>query len=264
MRSRRRIRRGRAAGWCLAIAGTLLLIPGCRSPLDVASGEGHLREARSHLRAGKAVFARAEYARAKQEQPDNAKLMRRFGDLFASFGKWQDSTRAYEESLDVELDAQTAVALAGAYWTAAPYGIDSHAHLIERALKRALAKDPNHPEALNSLAYLYAEQGKRLDYALRLSRKSIRLSPTTPAYLDTLGWIHYKAGRPGKALPLLSQAVELNWQNYELREHLAACFEALGDTKRARIERRKAEFLSGTAPARRTPSETRPGPRRRA
>lgn len=244
-----RVRAMRTSPCWLALICALALTPGCRSPWQVVSGEAQMRKARIYLETGRPVFARAEYVRAKRKHSDNPKLFRRFGAMFARFGQWEDAARAYEESLKIEPDAQTAVVLAEVYWSAPPYGIDTHADLIESTLGLAISLDPKHPGALNNLAYFYAERKERLDYALELSRKSIRLSPTTPAYLDTLGWIYYRMGQPAKALPLLGRAVELDRHNYELREHLAACFERLGDTKRAHIERAKARLLSREPPA---------------
>jgi tetratricopeptide (TPR) repeat protein len=256
----------RVALWLGVLLAILIVSPGCRSIGQVASGEVHLAKAALYLRSGRPLFARAEYARADSEQPDNASLLRGFASLFSRYGRWGDCVRAYEDSLAAKPDANTAVLLAGIYWSAPGFGIQRSGQAIESTLKLALSCDPNHPEALNSLAYFYAERGERLTEALQMSRKSIRLSPTTPAYLDTLGWICYQMGRPAEALPYLEQAVALEWQSAELRDHLARCLEKLGHKDRALIERTKARLLSGQAapsqPTAPMPPPSRPKERR--
>jgi tetratricopeptide (TPR) repeat protein len=93
----------------------------------------------------------------------------------------------------------------------------------ERAVEMfetCLSLDPSYGDALNYLAYLWANQGIRLDEALRNIQAALALDPENAAYLDTLGWIYYQQGRYADALDLLQQADKLRPGDPEIRDHI--------------------------------------------
>lgn len=59
--------------------------------------------------------------------------------------------------------------------------------------RKVLALDGNDTMALNSLAYLLAQNGQP-DEALRYALKARELAPNNPAVEDTLGWVYYQQG----------------------------------------------------------------------
>lgn len=64
------------------------------------------------------------------------------------------------------------------------------------------------PDALNNLAYTYAQLGRRLDEAAALCRRAIALRPTQRAYyLDTLAGILLQQGNPRDAMAAYEQAL---------------------------------------------------------
>ncbi|MBI2072802.1 MAG: tetratricopeptide repeat protein, partial [Gemmatimonadetes bacterium] len=52
---------------------------------------------------------------------------------------------------------------------------------------QALARDPQHADTLNTLGYLLAEQGTRLEEAEALVQQALAHDPEAGAYLDSLG-----------------------------------------------------------------------------
>src|SRR5207253_9166563 len=58
-------------------------------------------------------------------------------------------------------------------------------------------------DLLNNLAVLYSEQFGQLDKAYELAEKAREAAPNEPHLADTLGWISFKKGDYGKAMPLL-------------------------------------------------------------
>ncbi len=88
------------------------------------------------------------------------------------------------------------------------------------AYRRAIEFNPRDHSSLNNLAWVYAVQGIRLDDGIRLSRRSLRLSPDRPTYLDTLAELHFRRGEPEQALRVIRYAIALNPEDPELREHL--------------------------------------------
>ena len=86
----------------------------------------------------------------------------------------------------------------------------------EKALEEILEQSPDDETANNDLGYLWADQGKNLEQAEKMIRKALELyaskrEPGQPeknaAYLDSMGWVLYKLGRPEEALKYLEEAV---------------------------------------------------------
>ena len=87
--------------------------------------------------------------------------------------------------------------------------------------------DPDHADALNYLAYLWAGRAIRLDEALRHIQAALVIDPENAAYLDTLGWVFHQLGRYAEALDFLQQADRLQPNDPEIREHLEKTLEKL-------------------------------------
>jgi len=90
---------------------------------------------------------------------------------------------------------------------------------------------------LNFLGYMWLEQGRHLDKAGECISKANELLPEQPAYIDSLGWFHYKKGNYAAALKELQRAeVLLNPvapEDAEILEHIGLVHQALGDKARA-------------------------------
>ena len=92
---------------------------------------------------------------------------------------------------------------------------------------------PKSAEALNYLAYMWAERGVTLDRALAYSIRSLDIEPENAAYLDTLGWIYYKQGQYELALAQLSKAFSLMAEDPTIADHLGDAYAALGKRESA-------------------------------
>ena len=90
----------------------------------------------------------------------------------------------------------------------------------ERALRGVLAKDPQDANALNSLGYMLADHGQRLDEAINLVQQALKIEPANPSFLDSLGWAYFRQGRFDLADEPLSQAAERLPASSTVNEHL--------------------------------------------
>jgi Zn-dependent protease with chaperone function len=82
-------------------------------------------------------------------------------------------------------------------------------------LQRAVEKEPNDPQLLNNLAWLYAtspEPYRAPEKALELALKAASLK-REPYILDTLAEAYYANGRYGEALEAVSEALERQPEN---------------------------------------------------
>ena len=90
---------------------------------------------------------------------------------------------------------------------------------------------------MNFLGYMWLEQNTRLDKAGELISKANELLPNQPAYIDSLGWFHYRKGDFKEALRELKRAEVLireseqgmQPEDAEILEHIGLTHLALGD-----------------------------------
>ena len=90
----------------------------------------------------------------------------------------------------------------------------------ERALREILERDPEDATALNYLGYMLAERGQRLDEAVTLVQRALKLEPGNPSFLDSLGWAYYQQGKLDLADPPLTEAAGKLPGNSVIQDHL--------------------------------------------
>lgn len=114
----------------------------------------------------------------------------------------------------------------------------------EKHLKACLALDPNDPEIMNNLAYMYAVQDTKIDEAERLLNRALEMDPNNGFYLDSLGWVYYRKGQPDKAIEYIRRALSaLGRDDAILRDHLGDAYLLKGDVARALGEWKRARRL---------------------
>lgn len=90
--------------------------------------------------------------------------------------------------------------------------------------ERVLKMQPNDANILNSYAYRLAVDGRRLDEAEQMSRRSLKAEPDNPFFLDTYAWILHRQGRDDEARPYIEKAIqrEEGEVSDEVKEHYEA------------------------------------------
>ena len=89
---------------------------------------------------------------------------------------------------------------------------------------------PEAPEPYNHLGYSWVDRGQNLEEAGQLIRKALELSPDNGAYLDSLGWYYFKAGKFAEAKKeLLSAVKQMEKEDAVVFDHLADVCEQLGE-----------------------------------
>lgn len=111
----------------------------------------------------------------------------------------------------------------------------------ETHLRAYLQLNPDDPDVLNFLGYLYAEQNVKLDEAAELLQRAIAQDPTNPYYMDSMGWIYYRQGNADKAVEMIQNAIyNMDTDDAVLRDHLGDAYLLRGDVERARREWERA------------------------
>ncbi len=91
-------------------------------------------------------------------------------------------------------------------------------------MNKVLEMDKDHVQALNYLAYTYAELGRNLDDATELASHALELQPNDGFILDTVGWIHFKKGEVDDAIKYLEAAHKMKAEESIIAEHLGDAY----------------------------------------
>jgi len=147
---------------------TLLVCPGDQTPWRLSADEHN--DLGVHCeRTGQFGLAAAHYRTAAELAPRNAWFPMNLGNALAKQKLMSEAAQAY---------------------------------------RQAVARDPNNPDALNNLAWAFAELGANLDEAAEFCRRALALQPAHRAYyLDTLGAVLLKRGDTAAAITAFQSAL---------------------------------------------------------
>jgi len=257
------LRSHRLAGALVEYEQAIVLQPHSQAAMEGLAGlyrQGSVTK--SMLRRMEAVAA---------HPPQSAPLMEIAGRLYADHGWYSAAERCLRRAVEMDpAQISAAQALAQTYILIgnARAAADSlsqsntaSAAVVEgvRAGERndLLASMRNYDAALrqgdrsglaaNNLAWLYAQQGIRLDRALTLALLAHELAPRNPAVLDTLGFVHLRRREYSQAVEVLRKAIQIAEQQpkdkdeagappqmlAEFRRHLAEAYLRSGQTEAA-------------------------------
>lgn len=210
--------------------------------LDKRAPEPHLQLALDYIRLKKFNEAVSELEKVIRLTPDDEYAHYVLALLYVQFNDFGKAAGQYEKLLEKNLsdraeNTQLRHILSQLYFLEKDYP-DAQRHCAEllradpldegglyisamiageeNQIERAIAgfqeiinNYPDNDDAMNALAYLYAEQERDLDKALPLAEKAVENDPSNGAYLDTLGWVYFKLGETDKALGFLERASKL-------------------------------------------------------
>ncbi|MFH0877491.1 MAG: tetratricopeptide repeat protein [Candidatus Omnitrophota bacterium] len=131
------------------------------------------------------------------------------------------------------------------YTTALIYVEEDDVANAVAAFREVLTNYPESVQAMNGLAYLYAEKDINLDKALGLAEKAVEADSTSGAYVDTLGWVYFKMGETDRAIALLTKAARLELDPVIIN-HLAEAYAKKGLINEAREQWKASLALDPT------------------
>jgi len=119
-----------------------------------------------------------------------------------------------------------------------------------RYMNDVLARNPDHPGALNYVGYTLAEQGRDLDEAERMITRALEQRPDDGYITDSLGWVYYMRAKPllesgdheqqqrgrallERAIQELQRAAQLTGGDPVISEHLGDVYRLIDDKHQA-------------------------------
>ncbi len=153
------------------------------------------------------------YRKALSKQPASALVIDLANALWQA-GNREEATQTLEDwNRKYPKDASVLYLRAGLYQA---LGSDQDAR---QALTQVLAIHPDHPLALNDLAWLLRKQDPKR--ALEYAERAYAAAPKAAQIADTLAMVLAETGQLQRALKLMKEAIQLAPDNPSLRYHLA-------------------------------------------
>lgn len=112
--------------------------------------------------------------------------------------------------------------------------------------RKSISLDPaNAAEAYNYIAFMWAEHNMHLEEAEDMIGRALQFDPNNGAFLDTLGWIHYRQGKYEEAVAeLLRASQHLTRPDPIVFEHIGDAYSKLNRVPQALDFWQKAMALS--------------------
>lgn len=219
---------------------------------------------RSHLAMGKREIAEKRLAEAIEQNADNFVAHNLSGELLLAGREPAKAQAAFERAIAINAGvdvfyrnlaaAKLALGEEEAALATLEQGIEATggSALLVTALagqleatgkldqaiaqyEKALEENPSSDLALNNLAMLLVEYRDGEEAVRRAQELVARIAARdNPAYLDTMGWIAYKAGDPNKAVALLEKAAAQLPATPMVQYHLGMAYLGAGNEVQAR------------------------------
>lgn len=122
----------------------------------------------------------------------------------------------------------------------------NHAAALDN-YQKAVQGDPANAQALNNLAYVLADFGKRPEQALKYAEKARQIDPDNAEYADTMGWILYQKGLYSSAIQQF-EAVSGREGPVVWKYHLAMAYAKNGEMARGRATLNAALKINPNVP----------------
>lgn len=165
--------------------------------------------------------------KAHKLKPEDIKISEYLAQFYFYKKQPQEALSLYEDIIKHQPDYVDAL-----FWLGYLYEDLNRRDDAIKTWKKALRISPAHGQTLNSLGYLYAEEGKNLDEAENMLKKALTAEPENGAYLDSLGWIYFKKKDYKKAEEYLKKAISYQ-EDPVIYEHLGDLYVSMNKKEEA-------------------------------
>ena len=173
------------------------------------------------------ALAKAQLSGSKQDRV----VWLTLAQMYTRLHKWKDASLAIDEAQKLSTTKQENGLIH--FLRGALQERQKHIDAAEGEFRQSLAMDPNNALALNYLGYMLADHDQKLPEALQLVERAVKLDPENGAYLDSLGWVHYKLGQYELAEESLERAITLIPKDPTVHDHLGEVYASTGHLQQA-------------------------------
>jgi tetratricopeptide (TPR) repeat protein len=162
----------------------------------------------------------AEIIKSGLEKRDDAP------QLFAYYATLLDEQKLYQEALAMLLGAVDKFPLHAQlrFYLGSMYDRLGKTDDTILQMKKVIEIDHDNVQALNYLAFTYAEKNRDLDDAEGLARHALTIQPKDGYILDTVGWVLFKKGKTDEAIRFLERAYQQKSDESIIAEHLGDAY----------------------------------------
>jgi tetratricopeptide (TPR) repeat protein len=188
-----------------------------------------LRRAQLIAKGGDVPGARKHLATLQTEDPAEqvqillveAQILRDAGKEQEAYKLMEEGTRRFPESTDFLYDFALTAERVG------------KTDVMEKTLRKVIAKAPDNQHAYNALGYSLADRNVRLKEARQLVEKALSMAPNDPFIMDSMGWVEYRMGNLDAAEVQLRKAYAVR-SDPEIAVHLGEVLWKKGEHDEAR------------------------------
>lgn len=186
-----------------------------------------INRGQDYLNDGNIPLAKLHFGMALRKNPESVQALTSLGIALYREGKLDTALQPLQAALDIDAHHVPALLLAGKIML-------EKGNFTEalRYLDAAYAYAPANPEVLTELAITYDSIGEEKK-AEPMYEQVIALRPTHSAAYNNLGFNLLLQGHRQEALTNLAKALQLNKNNTQARNNMAAAYALMGEEKRA-------------------------------
>ena len=201
--------------------------------------DAQIQRAQMLFEAGAPEAAIAVLTQQLKERPDDRDLLISLGDLYRAETRFAEAEKSYDAAIAL-LENESPR--------------DWHLYFVrgmmrerlgdwdmaEIDLQRARKLSNDEPHVLNYLGYSWIDKGMYLDEGLKIIKQAVKEQPKNGAFVDSLGWAHYRLGNYATALQVLERASQLEPTDPVITDHLGDALWRMKREVEARYQWRKA------------------------
>jgi tetratricopeptide (TPR) repeat protein len=165
----------------------------------LALAEAIALRANFHAHTNRPAEARALVEQALRLDPYQPLAHEAMGYLYYMRGESEEAIDWFARAAELDSESCLAHYYLGLTEAQSPLRGEDRYDRAERALRRAMALNPNFAAAYHALAVLLLDEFRNLEEALRLAQRAAALEPGALGYQVTLGKLLLASGRPDEA-----------------------------------------------------------------
>ena len=201
--------------------------------------DAQIQRAQMLFAAGAPEAAIAVLQKQLKQKPNDRDLLISLGDIYRSEQRFAEAEQSYDRAV-AQIDEDVARDWHLYFARGMMRERLGDWDMAEIDLQRARRLSNNEPHVLNYLGYSWIDQGLYLDEGLKIIKQAVKEQPKNGAFVDSLGWAHYRLGNFATALKVLERASLLEPTDPVITDHLGDALWRMKREVEARYQWRKA------------------------